>query len=113
MANRLKVFNSTNGKCYYCGCNLDYYCFHIDHFMPKSIGGKGGDNLVPACPDCNLAKGSLSIEDFRDKLQNIIYETHHGRLAAKYGFVTEKPIKFYFEEMDNGVIQNNINEFLD
>lgn len=43
------------GKCYYCGCKLDKY--HVDHVVPLDRGGRNSpDNLVIACPICNLSK---------------------------------------------------------
>lgn len=43
------------GHCYYCGVKLDKY--HVDHVIPLSRGGSNSpDNLVIACPSCNLSK---------------------------------------------------------
>lgn len=102
MAKRTDIFDMTNGKCFYCGCTLDINDFHIDHFVPKSSGGTSYNNLVPACPDCNLAKGCLSIDEFRDKLSKLPFDNHKGRMIAKYFSVTEQPVKFYFEEQMDG-----------
>lgn len=83
MASRKRIFNKTNGRCFYCGCGLDIDDFHMDHFYPKSKGGKANyENLVPSCPFCNLRKRDLSIEGFRNKLSV---------------FFKEK-IVFYFED---------------
>ena len=110
---RLKIYNLTKGRCFYCGCKLDIKYFHMDHFIPKQAGGKSKGNLVPCCHDCNLSKGSLPLDYFRDKIQGLLTETHHGRLIANYYGIKPTPIKFFFEEVDDGDIQNNINEFLD
>lgn len=45
-------------KCYWCGtCCREGH--HLDHYMPLSKGGKNiKDNIVVACPACNLSKGA-------------------------------------------------------
>lgn len=53
-----RIFDMQGGKCLYCGCELDSK-YHLDHFIPLVHGGwNTSDNLVCACPDCNLSKGS-------------------------------------------------------
>ena len=49
--------------CGYCGKNSDIMKerFHIDHFVPKSLAPEkvnDYDNLVLACPKCNLTKSN-------------------------------------------------------
>jgi transposase-like protein len=53
------IYDLQNGYCLYCGCLLlDEY--HADHFIPLSKGGTNGrENLVCACPKCNLSKHAL------------------------------------------------------
>lgn len=52
-------------------CDLD--CadnFHIDHYFPLSKGGSHTpDNLVIACPTCNMRKGAKDPEVFRLQLK--------------------------------------------
>lgn len=110
---RRRIFNLTNGRCFYCGCKLDFENFHKDHFKAKSKGGKALNNLVPACPDCNIMKSNLGVDSFRKKLNELLHDNIHGRLIAKYYGINEKEIKFYFEEVVDGTVQNNINELLD
>lgn len=92
-----RVFAKTNGRCYYCGCELQFDEFQIDHLIPKSEGGKGGDNLVPSCRDCNMFKGKLGIEDFRKKIDDSIHSSIQGRMIAKYFNISEKSKGFYFD----------------
>ena len=99
---RKDVFNLTDGRCYYCGCPIDEADFHVDHFIPKSKGGKGGMNLVPSCSECNLSKGNLSLDEFREKISGMLNKTHTGRMIQKYYLVATKNVKFYFEVMKNG-----------
>jgi len=49
-------YERQKGKCFYCGVDVgdDY---HVDHVVPLSKGGTNGpENLVVACPHCNLSK---------------------------------------------------------
>lgn len=49
-------YKRQKGRCYYCGCKVgeDY---HVDHVIPLSRGGSNGpENIVIACPSCNLSK---------------------------------------------------------
>lgn len=90
-----KIWNKTDGKCYYCGIDLEIIgprwvrerveneyggyehwkflgngmkpnTFVIDHIMPRASGGSDDvENLVPCCNWCNSSKGSKNIEEFR------------------------------------------------
>lgn len=51
-------YNRQKGKCYYCGKKVGGK-FHVDHVVPLSRGGSNNpDNLVVACPSCNVRKNS-------------------------------------------------------
>ena len=99
MAGRRNVYELTDGKCFYCGCKLDYNTFHCDHFYPKSRGGKRTDNLVPACQDCNLFKSDMSLEEFRQAIETLPEKTIKGRMQHKYLGIKHKTVKFYFEKV--------------
>jgi 5-methylcytosine-specific restriction endonuclease McrA len=49
-------YEAQKGRCYYCNINVgDKY--HVDHVIPLSRGGSNGpENLVIACPSCNMRK---------------------------------------------------------
>ena len=99
--NREKIYNKTNGHCAYCGCDLDFYDFEIDHLIPKSKGGSGRfENLQPCCRDCNKFKYNDNLEDFRAKIANVAFNTFHGRIVGKYYKPLIKDIVFYFERME-------------
>lgn len=102
--NRKRVFDITNGRCFYCGCELDIDNFHIDHFIAKSDGGKGKENLVPSCPECNICKSDLTIEEFREKIIALLHESFTGIVIKKYFDISGTPVKFYFEDKNNGKI---------
>lgn len=51
------------GRCYWCGQKLLKY--HVDHVIPLARGGSNGpDNLVIACPTCNLKRGAKLPHEF-------------------------------------------------
>ena len=52
-----RQLRSQKGRCYWCNAKLNGE-HHIDHVIPLSRGGSNGpDNIVIACPICNLSKG--------------------------------------------------------
>ncbi len=75
---RLKVWDKTNGLCFYCGCDLRPFkdspksqgsVFVIEHYIAAKNGGRGNiANLFPACQSCNISKGYKTISDWRFKL---------------------------------------------
>jgi 5-methylcytosine-specific restriction endonuclease McrA len=51
-------YNRQKGKCYYCGEKVGKK-YHVDHVVPLSRGGSHSpDNIVIACPTCNLRKNN-------------------------------------------------------
>ena len=101
MNKREKVYSKTKGKCIYCGCKLDFYNFHIEHFIPKCKLKKNKNNinnLFPSCVDCNLLKGCLDVEEFREKIEDLIFYDTRCRMLAKYYNIKPKNILFYFEK---------------
>lgn len=61
-----KLLAITDGLCFYCGIKLTADNRSRDHVHPRSRGGLGKRyNLVPACKECNVAKGSKSVNIFR------------------------------------------------
>lgn len=63
---RAIVFAKNNGKCFYCDDQLEIDGeWHIEHKTPKSKGGSNDlENLVPACPSCNLKKSAKTAKQF-------------------------------------------------
>jgi hypothetical protein len=57
---RFHVLHRDGFKCRYCGRGAkENVVLHVDHFDPKSNGGGNSiDNLITACQECNLGKGS-------------------------------------------------------
>jgi 5-methylcytosine-specific restriction endonuclease McrA len=112
MNKRDRLFIKYNGKCAYCGDDLQRG-WHIDHFLPlvRSISGEqkhsernGFDNLKTSCPSCNNYKHSHSIEEFRrliSELRKQLMRTTQYRISLRYGLVVEveKEVVFYYEQL--------------
>ncbi len=63
------IYHQFNGRCMYCGVILENN-WHLDHINPICSGGKNNlENLGAACPRCNMLKGGLNLEQFRDILK--------------------------------------------
>jgi len=56
---RLKILKRDFYTCQYCGAHGSGIELHVDHKVPRVLGGSDDDsNLVTACQKCNLKKGS-------------------------------------------------------
>ncbi|MEK0313726.1 HNH endonuclease [Cohnella sp. 56] len=110
---RRAIWDKSGGKCWYCGCELPERGWHADHFEPirrnwwtdtcLNPHNEREDNKVPACASCNVQKGPLSLEQFRDKIAGFInslnqYHTQYD-VAKRYGLIqeTQSPVTFWFE----------------
>jgi 5-methylcytosine-specific restriction endonuclease McrA len=59
--NKHEVFRRDNHTCQYCGARPARPT--LDHVIPRHMGGAHTwDNLVTACPACNLKKGGKTPE---------------------------------------------------
>jgi len=108
------VFDKFDGKCAYCGCELQKG-WHVDHIEPivrdwwtntcNKPQNEHEANYNPSCASCNIMKGSVSLEEFRRIIGQFInslnqYSTQY-KFAKRYGLVTETENKviFYFETL--------------
>lgn len=83
---RPDIWAKTNGRCWYCGCDLSPANWSVDHFLPPGRGGSDlPNNLVPACRPCNSAKGnSASLDGLREYLIGIVTRNRRPvRVKAK------------------------------
>lgn len=96
---RQLILNKTNGRCAYCGCDLNGLKWHADHFEPVRrkqryvkaqwdgevlISGKwvadgfrhperdSEDNKMAACASCNIMKSDRDLESFRKLISDFI-----------------------------------------
>jgi 5-methylcytosine-specific restriction endonuclease McrA len=130
MTKREKIRNLFGGKCAYCGKDLGK-TFHADHIEPVERKMKWGDdkdgysrlvatgeyryperdsasNIFPSCPRCNLWKGIMNIEQFRNEIRMQVERSRayskNFRLAEDYGLVkeTKEEVVFWFEKYREG-----------
>ncbi len=63
---RFNVFLRDGFQCQYCGGGFAAEELTFDHLVPRSRGGRTiWTNVVTACQDCNLRKGSRTAEECR------------------------------------------------
>jgi len=113
---RQLIWDKSNGKCWYCGCELGEKGWHADHFEPIfrevqhtlvdcPINGMKGkftstcqkpeldtiNNMVPACRACNLFKATFSIEALRKEISYQVDRARkysvNFRAAERYGLI--------------------------
>lgn len=86
------LYRETNGACIYCGTPLVPNCATLDHIFPRSLGGPGEkNNLVLCCPDCNIEKADMPVDEYvlamtDKKRKSYVHRIHdlvrHGRMSA-------------------------------
>ncbi len=68
----LRQLSSQGGCCYWCGTILSTKAenkYHADHLIPLAKGGSNGpENIVCACPSCNLSKHAKMPWEFAGRL---------------------------------------------
>lgn len=63
-ADIIAIYNRQQGRCYYCDIALNN-SYHVDHKIPLCRDGTNlPENLVCACPTCNLRKGRKTDAEF-------------------------------------------------
>lgn len=118
---REEVYQKYSGRCAYCGRPIALKDMQVDHFIPQNqehlfvLGAVQGiesvddiKNLMPACRSCNHYKRAHSLETFRRYIEEIprkLRTNYIYKIGVIYGNVVEneKHIKFYFEEVEDGV----------
>lgn len=102
---RSLLYRMYKKRCAYCGCELTLKSFTVDHFFPKSKGGKASlKNIKPSCGFCNNLKANMTVGEFRKLLSSEIDNgTDVGnKIKNKYKLVDNK-IKFHFETLNESV----------
>ncbi|MBA7680351.1 hypothetical protein ES703_88666 [subsurface metagenome] len=86
-------------KCCYCGCQMMKYqrapsleAFSLEHYIPFAAGGDNAtQNIVVCCHSCNIVKGTMTGDTFKELMEHItpelkrkmFMEIWKGRLADK------------------------------
>jgi 5-methylcytosine-specific restriction endonuclease McrA len=108
---RKLVFEKYGGHCAYCGVELDFKAFQVDHLNAQvwdKLDGKQPneslENLMPSCAECNRYKAGWSIEvvrEFLEKSKKQLLKTQNLRILYRMGGfkISDEPIKFYFERV--------------
>lgn len=105
---RVDVYRKYGGKCAYCGHDIHFDKFHVEHIKSRGNNYRYDpildhmDNLNPSCPRCNSSKLNRNLEEFRQYLANqASILKKQAFMAEKYGIVEikliDKPIVFWFE----------------
>lgn len=104
------------GRCAYCGGELPQR-WHADHFEPvrrnwgeyakekpaEAPENHRVENMMPACPPCNISKGRQTLEGWRRWIAGHVASLNNYqpiyRLAKAYGLIQETgaEVVFYFE----------------
>ena len=124
-AQRATLREMFGGRCAYCGRDLGDR-WHADHFehverkMKWATAPNGSrrlvatgevhrperdtmENMMPSCAPCNIDKHSMTLEDWRGKLQRAVEVLMRNqptfRHAMRFGLVqdTGAKVEFYFE----------------
>ncbi len=104
--------------CAYCGKEIEFNEMHVDHLVPLANGGvDNATNYMPSCDTCNLTKGTLSLEDYRNKIKHSVDDMLSSptyKQCLNYGLIepmhsnTIQDVVFYFEECGETFIEDMI-----
>lgn len=76
-----KVLIRDNYVCHYCGD----IAHTIDHIIPQSKGGKSNEeNLVACCEYCNVYRGAIEYEEFKNFYKKELEYGIHDRQKEHY-----------------------------
>ncbi len=116
---RKAVYDKCHGHCAYCGCEIAFRGFNVEHMTPLSNGGNDTfDNMLPACRSCNHYKGTIDLEGFRTYLgglhDRMLRDNVNYRTLDRYKLIANDPapVKFYFKKLmkenRDGICRENI-----
>lgn len=114
---RKLVYAKFNGKCAYCGDEIDYENMAVDHIKPKYRGSthleirafgleKGTndlENLNPSCKSCNSSKSTYTLENWKKELklkhERLLRDNSSYRILNRFNAIKYNDnILFYFEK---------------
>lgn len=80
--------------CHYCGCTLYDFNSTWDHVIPRSQGGTNeSGNLVRACKPCNFAKGSKTLDEYRQIIGGSAHRFYGEQLADCWAAGEDLPLE--------------------
>lgn len=92
---RYIVLRESGGRCALCGATKNDRPLAVDHFVPRSKGGKTEyGNLQMLCAKCNRSKGNKDDTDFREAPPESIkdcrfcYENITNRIVEEHATMT-------------------------
>lgn len=57
---RFEILRRDNFRCVYCGATPAESELHVDHVVPRTLGGQDtAENLATSCQSCNAGKSSM------------------------------------------------------
>lgn len=79
-------------ECHYCGVSLDGKSVTFDHIKARSKGGSNTPkNLVPSCSECNMKKGELDYEVFKEAMLPVKQARRSGLPVPEVALPKPKP----------------------
>lgn len=87
---RVEIHSKTEGRCHFCGCDVEVTSFEADHVKNHTSGGSSAaENFLPACRTCNNYRWHYSHEELQWILKigvwirhEIVKQSKIGRLLA-------------------------------
>ncbi len=89
-------YKKQGSKCIYCQSNTPYEKITRDHLHPVSKGNTLIDNKVFACAKCNVSKGNMTIEEFRNNILNKILSTLRHVVNSNWKISKSQATKFRY-----------------
>ncbi len=99
---RFNVFLRDQFQCQYCGEESKAQNLTFDHVIPRSRGGlTSWENIVAACRECNLRKGSKMVHECgmhprKEARQPSLYELQHSGRKFPPNFLHESWSDFLY-----------------
>ena len=82
---RRKIYDAQNGRCGYCGIEIEFESTTLDHIVPRSRKGTMAlVNLIVCCDPCNQAKRHRNFIEFVTKSGLVPEGDHRAALVARY-----------------------------
>jgi 5-methylcytosine-specific restriction endonuclease McrA len=75
-----EYYTRKQGKqCAYCGDRLTVNNATRDHYIPKSLGGKGNIKLV--CSPCNKSKANTHPQVYLEKIRKLFFNYYQKEIC--------------------------------